>query len=138
MSLSYYRLKSNKFDDLNIFICELDKEYKENILQESINYLQNYIVKRQYAEQFTAVYVSFIKHNTKTTKPMFTANNEEKFNKFYKLLSSYGNSIIKQALQETKETEIFFQNLEKKGSIMVAKKIEDNSDLDNLKKYYFN
>jgi hypothetical protein len=131
MSLTYYRIKHPKFDDLNIFICELETEINDSIIQKSINYLQNYIIRKQYVEhENIAMYVSYIKHNTKTTKPVFTANNQEVFDKYYNKL---GNFVIREAIQNTKETEIFMQNLDRMSSIMVASSIND----DNLvaKKY---
>lgn len=131
MSLTYYRIKHPKLKDLNIFICELETEINDSIIQKSVNYLQNYIIRKQYVEhENIAMYVSYIKHNTKTTKPVFTANNQEVFDKYYNKL---GNFVIREAIQNTKETEIFMQNLDRMSSIMVASSIND----DNLvsKKY---
>ena len=135
MSLSYYRIKHPKLEDLNIFICELETDINDSIIQNSVNYLQNYIIERQYVEhENIAMYVSYIKHTTKTTKPVYTANNDEVFNKYYNKL---GNFVIREAIQNTKVTEIFMQNLDKMNSIMVASSInDDNLVADKFIKYY--
>ena len=61
MSLTYYRIKHPKLKDLNIFICELETEIDDSIIQKSVNYLQNYIIRKQYVEhENIAMYVSYI------------------------------------------------------------------------------
>lgn len=139
MSFIYHRLQHPIHKNLQIFICELDIDIDDTKIQKSIAHLQDYIIEKQYVEHTQiAWYISYIKHTTKTTKPVFTAETDELLQLYHNKIN---NTTIMEALQHTKTLELFIQNADSLNSFMVVTRCgkSDKSETALCKFYpYYN